>query len=144
MDRRRGIISEQGEAPQIVDTSCTTMGEYSVTKVSTTRKFTGARASGSFRCYYATSASGNYSGALYKNVGASETTIEVSASILRIKVGNSSAATQTNPVSINMDDAYLYHTATGNIIFAGPDTRYYGMSNIDGTLATPGWTPAMS
>ena len=137
-------MAAQDSAPQLVDTSCTYMGEYQITKVGSIRSFTGARSSGQFRVYWSINASGNYSGASYKNIGTSLTTIDTGVSILRIKVGNSTAGTVTNPVAINMNNAYLYHTSTGNIIFAGPSTQYYGMSNINGTLAQPGWTPAKS
>lgn len=34
-----------------------------------------------------------------------------------------------------MDDSYAYFVNTGNIIFAGKNTPYYGMANIDGTMA---------
>ena len=36
------------------------------------------------------------------------------------------------------DDSYLYIDGTGEIIFAGKNTKYYGMSNIDGTIAGGG------
>lgn len=32
-----------------------------------------------------------------------------------------------------VDDSYLYFTGTGDIIFAGKNTPYYGLANIDGT-----------
>lgn len=34
-----------------------------------------------------------------------------------------------------IDYDYLYYTDTGDIIFAGKNTPYYGMANIDGTMA---------
>lgn len=37
-----------------------------------------------------------------------------------------------------IDDSYAYDRATGYIYFAGANTKYYGMANIDGTLAGGG------
>lgn len=37
-----------------------------------------------------------------------------------------------------IDDSYAYDKATGYIYFAGANTKYYGMANIDGTLAGGG------
>lgn len=37
-----------------------------------------------------------------------------------------------------IDDSYAYDSATGYIYFAGANTKYYGMANIDGTLAGGG------
>ena len=33
------------------------------------------------------------------------------------------------------ENSYIYVDATGNIVFAGKNTKYYGMANIDGTMA---------
>lgn len=41
-------------------------------------------------------------------------------------------------VSSHVDDSYVYFTDTGDIIFAGANTKYYGMANIDGTPAGGG------
>lgn len=41
-------------------------------------------------------------------------------------------------VSAYADDSYVYFTDTGDIIFAGKNTKYYGMANIDGTPAGGG------
>ena len=143
--RRRALMAQGESAPQIVDTSCTAMGEYPVTKVNAKKSLTGARSAALFRVYYSTASSGNYSTSNYFAIQTSATTKEIpTTNVLRIKVGNSSAATESNPVSIDMKTAYLYWTATGNIIFAGSETQYYGMSNINGTMAQPGWTPAKS
>ena len=38
-------------------------------------------------------------------------------------------------VTAYVDDSYLYFTDTGDIIFAGKNTKYYGMANINGTKA---------
>ena len=45
-----------------------------------------------------------------------------------------------NNKSIDMSFAYAYWTDTGDIIFAGKDSKWYGYANIDGTPAWPGWT----
>lgn len=39
-----------------------------------------------------------------------------------------------------IEDSYLYWENTGDIIFAGKNTEYYGLKNIDGTPATDGTT----
>lgn len=41
-------------------------------------------------------------------------------------------------VSAYADDSYVYFKDTGDIIFAGKNTNYYGMANIDGTPAGGG------
>ena len=38
-------------------------------------------------------------------------------------------------VTAYIDDDYAYFAATGEVIFAGKNTPYYGMANIDGTMA---------
>ena len=38
----------------------------------------------------------------------------------------------------SVDDSWAYFEDTGEIIFAGKNTQYYGMSNIDGTMAGGG------
>ena len=45
-----------------------------------------------------------------------------------------------NNKNIDMNCAYAYWTDTGDIIFAGKDSKWYGYANIDGTPAWPGWT----
>lgn len=41
-------------------------------------------------------------------------------------------------ITAHVDDSYVYFTDTGDIIFAGKNTKYYGMANIDGTPAGGG------
>ena len=38
-------------------------------------------------------------------------------------------------VTAYIDDDYAYFADTGEVIFAGKNTQYYGMANIDGTMA---------
>ena len=38
-------------------------------------------------------------------------------------------------VTAYIDDDYAYFADTGEVIFAGKNTPYYGMANIDGTMA---------
>lgn len=51
-----------------------------------------------------------------------------------------SAVRIENNKNIDMSFAYAYWTDTGDIIFAGKNSKWYGYANIDGTLAQPGWT----
>lgn len=44
-------------------------------------------------------------------------------------------------VTAYIDDDYAYFADTGDVIFAGKNTPYYGMANIDGTMAGGGSTP---
>lgn len=41
-------------------------------------------------------------------------------------------------VQAYVDDSYMYNKDTGDILFAGKNTKYYGMANIDGTIAGGG------
>lgn len=45
-----------------------------------------------------------------------------------------------NNRGIDMSFAYAYWTDTGDIIFAGKNSKWYGYANVNGTLARPGWT----
>ena len=60
-----------------------------------------------------------------------------SSSKIEIRYGTCDALKFTL-VEAYKDDSYLYIDGTGEIIFAGKNTQYYGMSNIDGTIAGGG------
>jgi hypothetical protein len=133
-------MGAQNKPAQIIDTSCTASGMYQNQYQDSSLQLTGVRTAGQFRVFFSSAKSGDFLTAAYFSIYTTETTNNIPKKYRRIKVGNSSANVESNPPGINMSTAYLYYTNTGNIIFAGKSTRYYGMSNIDGTMAQPGWT----
>ena len=58
----------------------------------------------------------------------------------RFKFGGSNTDPATSISTVDLNYAHAYWQETGRIIFAGIHSPYYGLSNIDGTKALPGWS----
>ena len=142
-DRRRALMGA-ASASQLVDTSATAAAFY-VRKTSNEKHIAGARANGTVKIWRDSyTSSGDFSSANYTNAGLNSTDYyhpwEDVQQALRCKFGGTNTAPSTTPTTVGLDSAYAYWKESGRIMFAGKNTPFYGMANIDGTLATPGWT----
>lgn len=139
--RRRLIMEKKEEKSQLIDTSATSSAYY-VRKSSSEKTVMGARANGKVKLWRDNLSSGDFSGAAYTSSGLNSTNYNSpwtdTTSCVRCKFGGSNIS--TSATNVNLDSAYAYWKQTGRIMFAGSNTPYYGMSNIDGTLAQPGWS----
>lgn len=141
--RRRGILKST-KAPVLVDTSATSTAFYR--RKSTAEKHVcGARANGKVKLWRdLNGGTGDFSAANYTSSGLNSTDYNNpwtdTAQAYRCKFGGSNVNPSTAASTVNLDSAYAYWKETGRIMFAGKNTPFYGMSNIDGTLAEPGWS----
>ncbi len=142
--RRRRAMMNREPVSQLVDTSATAAAFY-IRKRSAESHICGARESGKIKLWRDTNTtSGDFSLAAYTSSGLNSTNFSSpwadSAASKRCKFGGDNSSPATTPTKVNLDNAYAYWQETGRIMFAGVNTPFYGMANIDGTLAAPGWT----
>ena len=131
-------------ARQLLDTSATAAAFYR-RKLNKECHVCGARENGKVRLWRDTGATTNdFSAAAYTSNGLNSANFNSpwadSSQAYRCKFGGSNSSPAASPTNVNLDNAYAYWQETGRIMFAGINTPFYGMANIDGTLATPGWT----
>lgn len=144
MRRRRALMGKSEPAPQLVDTSATATAFYR-RKSNNEKTICGARLSGKVKTWRDTSnTTEDFSAAAYTSGGLNSTNFNNpwtdTTQCNRCKFGGSNVNPSTSNTNVNLSDAFAYWNETGRIMFAGPNTPFYGMSNIDGTLAQPGWS----